>query len=111
MSDQLATSIPPSLALWHVFKLDEECEGVPVVQEIQLNRGPFGAFRSGPSQPDLLLNCLSESLEEYGAGEDLIQNVEELSLPESALLPWEQDFLNFACDLYEQDLMPSTSDF
>ncbi|CEI70632.1 hypothetical protein FVEN_g879 [Fusarium venenatum] len=43
MSEQIAQDVPPTLASWHLSKIDDECEKSS--SEIQISRGPFGAFR------------------------------------------------------------------
>ncbi|KAJ4138643.1 hypothetical protein NW768_002494 [Fusarium equiseti] len=43
MSEQIVRDIPPSLASWHLSKIEEECEKAPC--DIQISRGPFGAFK------------------------------------------------------------------
>ncbi|KAL4885407.1 fungal-specific transcription factor domain-containing protein [Aspergillus karnatakaensis] len=45
MSRSLTALVPPSLANQLLVDLDEECEHIPVSQEVQISRGPFGAFR------------------------------------------------------------------
>ncbi|VUC29422.1 unnamed protein product [Clonostachys rosea] len=44
MSEQLTSSIPSALLLWHISQLDEECQRLPPDDEIEVCRGPFGAF-------------------------------------------------------------------
>ncbi|KAL6914926.1 hypothetical protein FSST1_012686 [Fusarium sambucinum] len=43
MSEQISQDVPPRLASWHLSKIDDECEKSSL--EIQISRGPFGAFR------------------------------------------------------------------
>ncbi|KAL2876884.1 hypothetical protein SGCOL_007909 [Colletotrichum sp. CLE4] len=45
MSDELVSSIPPALTLWHIAQIEDECERTPLSQSVQISRGPFGAFR------------------------------------------------------------------
>ncbi|KAF2795083.1 hypothetical protein K505DRAFT_348869 [Melanomma pulvis-pyrius CBS 109.77] len=45
MSEWLTSTVPPRLALWHIAQIDDECEEAPISQDIQVCRGPFGAFR------------------------------------------------------------------
>ncbi|KIA75950.1 hypothetical protein HK57_00262 [Aspergillus ustus] len=45
MSRSLTDLVPPSLAHRQLAELDDECEQVPVSQDLQVSRGPFGAFR------------------------------------------------------------------
>jgi hypothetical protein len=43
MSEQIVQDVPPRLASWHLSKIDDECE--KALSDIQISRGPFGAFR------------------------------------------------------------------
>ncbi|CAG7557537.1 unnamed protein product [Fusarium equiseti] len=43
MSEKIARDVPPSLASWHLSKIEDECEKAS--SDIQISRGPFGAFR------------------------------------------------------------------
>ncbi|KAF4955269.1 hypothetical protein FSARC_11901 [Fusarium sarcochroum] len=43
MSEQILEDIPPSLANWHISQIDDECEKTS--SDLQISRGPFGAFR------------------------------------------------------------------
>ncbi|ROW00608.1 hypothetical protein VSDG_03179 [Cytospora chrysosperma] len=45
MSEQLTASVPPKLALEFLSQLDEECESSAGCVDLQINRGPFAAFR------------------------------------------------------------------
>lgn len=47
MSKEITASVQPSRAMWHIAKIDEECENTPDLQEIQVSCGPFGVFRMG----------------------------------------------------------------
>lgn len=48
MSEQIARDVPPSLAGWHLSKIEDECEKAS--SDIQISRGPFGVFRLTGSQ-------------------------------------------------------------
>lgn len=50
MSELLMSSIPPRSALWSISQIDQECEEAPASQDIQVCRGPFGAFRLAQGQ-------------------------------------------------------------
>ncbi|KAL3595712.1 hypothetical protein FPOAC2_10067 [Fusarium poae] len=66
MSEQMTQDVPPRLASWHLSKIDDECETSS--SNINISRGPFGAFRAtseltkglasvpGVAQEDLV-NC------------------------------------------------------
>lgn len=54
MCDWLTTSVPPHLALWHITGIDDACEA-SAAPELQVCRGPFGAFRLvGSLTPELM---------------------------------------------------------
>jgi arginine metabolism regulation protein II len=110
MSDLLTSTIPPRLALWHISKLDEECEEAPASQEIQLSHGPFGAFKLSQTQPGLSNDLFSNISDNSSCSEDLIQN-DDLLTPNDTLLPWTQNLSDFVFGLPEQGLILSTADF
>lgn len=45
MSQQIVADVPPALAAWHLSHIDGECDGTSPTRDIQISRGPFGAFR------------------------------------------------------------------
>lgn len=47
MSREIISSVPPARAMWHIARIDEECERAADSEHFQLFRGPFGAFRIG----------------------------------------------------------------
>lgn len=47
MSREMAACVQPSRAMWHIAKIDEECEKTPELVQLQVSRGPFGVFRLG----------------------------------------------------------------
>ncbi|KAI8284575.1 hypothetical protein K4K60_001830 [Colletotrichum sp. SAR11_57] len=53
MSEKLTSSVPPALTLWHIAQMEDECERLPVSQNIEISRGPFGVFRipQSPAKP------------------------------------------------------------
>ncbi|KAJ5004725.1 hypothetical protein K4K48_009159 [Colletotrichum sp. SAR 10_66] len=53
MSEKLTSSVPPALTLWHIAQIEDECERLPVSQNIEISRGPFGVFRisQSPAKP------------------------------------------------------------
>lgn len=99
MSKWLTSSVPPNLALWHISQIDEECEEAPVSHSIQVNRGPFGAFRVVPAQPD----PVCESLPNWSDNISPIFNIEEsshelFSSSDTALTPRTQQLIETAFD-------------
>lgn len=45
MTEHILSCIPPHLALFHISKIESRCEDIPDIQEVDIQRGPFGAFR------------------------------------------------------------------
>ncbi|SPO01940.1 related to ARG81 - transcription factor involved in arginine metabolism [Cephalotrichum gorgonifer] len=45
MSREMTSEVPPASAMWHIARIDEECDNTPESKNLQLSRGPFGAFR------------------------------------------------------------------
>lgn len=62
MSDKIVQEIPPNLATKHLFQIEEECERS--VSDVQISRGPFGAFRITQQfyqHPESTLQILNEN--------------------------------------------------
>lgn len=59
MSQKLIADVPPKLATWSILQIDDECDRAPTLDDVQVSRGPFGAFRivqrntRSPSPPNL----------------------------------------------------------
>ncbi|KAF5540626.1 ARG81-like transcription factor [Fusarium napiforme] len=62
LSEQIAQDVPPELAGWHLSQLDEECEKTST--DLQISRGPFGAFRITQQLPSDPLSTLDEKDED-----------------------------------------------
>lgn len=45
MSEQLVSSVPSMTLLSYLTQLDEQCQGVPPDEDIDICWGPFGAFK------------------------------------------------------------------
>jgi hypothetical protein len=61
MSDKILQEIPPNLATKHLLQIEEECERS--VSDVQISRGPFGAFRLTQQfyqRPESTLQILNE---------------------------------------------------
>ncbi|KAM0548859.1 hypothetical protein ACHAPJ_009715 [Fusarium lateritium] len=82
MSEQILEDIPPSLANWHITQIDDECEKTS--SDLQISRGPFGAFRitreSCPSS-GLSLDTLNEDDTDH-LQTQLVQGEDDLFLPD-----------------------------
>ncbi|KAL0937016.1 uncharacterized protein CTRU02_209232 [Colletotrichum truncatum] len=63
MSDELVSSIPPALTLWHIAQIEEECERLSAAQSIEISRGPFGVIRL-PRLPNKSHKVLCKTSEE-----------------------------------------------
>ena len=75
MSEQIARDVPPSLASWNLSKIEDECEKAP--SDVQISRGPFGAFRVTADRnqefvstleklPDVASHALNFQIEDQG---------------------------------------------
>ena len=95
MSSQLTSSIAPDRALWHIAKIEEDCEESPRTQDIQRISGPFGVFRIGINSPRSLKDV--ESAEE-----------DELGL-DSTTIPSSDDFADDLDGIEEVLLAPDSS--
>jgi arginine metabolism regulation protein II len=116
MSEEITSIVPPRLALRNIGQIDDECENTPDAQDIQISRGPFGAFRLGQqpsieSSPsfDTLLDCSAKS--NSPADEELVQRSDYLLHSETALSPYSENLVELI--LNQTDLNPSQplSDF
>ncbi|KAG5776835.1 hypothetical protein H9Q73_009495 [Fusarium xylarioides] len=58
LSEQIAQDVPPELAGWHLSQIDEECEKTST--DLQISRGPFGAFRITKQLPSDPLSTLDQ---------------------------------------------------
>ncbi|KAH8178737.1 fungal specific transcription factor domain-containing protein [Sarocladium implicatum] len=75
MSSQLTSSIAPDRALWHIAKIEEDCEDAPESQDVQRVSGPFGVFRLGITSP--------ESTKYAGSAEEDELLLDSVTLPSS----------------------------
>ncbi|KAF4468328.1 ARG81-transcription factor involved in arginine metabolism [Fusarium albosuccineum] len=109
MSESILSDIPPALATWHLSQLDDECDRISPSRDIQLSRGPFGAFRitgqhSG-SDTTHELAPLPEAQEEL----DLQQDHGALQLDDDTI-PLDQDGdLEFVSPSIEITTLPSAT--
>ncbi|KAF9764059.1 hypothetical protein IL306_002902 [Fusarium sp. DS 682] len=62
LSKQIARNVPPELAGWHLARIDDECEKASA--DVQITRGPFGAFRITEQLPPNPLGILEEKNED-----------------------------------------------
>ncbi|KAF5649062.1 ARG81-like transcription factor [Fusarium tjaetaba] len=96
LSEQIAQDVPPELAGWHLSQLDEECEKTST--DLQISRGPFGAFRITQQLPSDSLSTLDD------IGEDVIEvpEIHAVEEEDQLLLP------DFGDDV---EVITSTLDF
>ncbi|KEF59587.1 uncharacterized protein A1O9_04433 [Exophiala aquamarina CBS 119918] len=72
MSEWLTSRVPPKLAFHYLDEIDEECEKLPISQDVCIDRGPFGVFRLIKRSSD---HCTEPHLD-LGAQQDLPQSLE-----------------------------------
>ncbi|EXL73306.1 hypothetical protein FOPG_11364 [Fusarium oxysporum f. sp. conglutinans race 2 54008] len=75
LSEQIAQDVPPELAGWHLSQIDEECEKAS--SNLQISRGPFGAFRIAQQLSSNPLSTLNEINEDAIEGPQVHDAVEE----------------------------------
>lgn len=108
MSEQLTSSIPPRLAHWHISRIDEECEDTQA-KDIQVCRGPFGAFRLTGNELAICRDSPSEALEDHfplpefvgevAISENLVRADDDVFLPsDGALTPRTQQLFQTFLD-------------
>lgn len=100
MSKQLVAAIPPASAMRHISHIDEVCEQASVAEDLQISRGPFGAFRMGNAAS--VSNCAFELT-------GLVDN-EPSSSPEQEQTQYD-DLNEASADLLPEELplLPNTS--
>lgn len=94
MSECLTSSIPPKSALRAIFQIDDECEDAPLSPELQVCRGPFGAFRLArpydiPSNPHQ---------DEYSSFEFVTESIHDASTVDVAMSPATEQALQSILD-------------
>ncbi|KAK2123757.1 hypothetical protein NOF04DRAFT_1373250 [Fusarium oxysporum II5] len=75
LSEQIAQDVPPELAGWHLSQIDEESEKAS--PDLQIFRGPFGAFRIAQQLSSNPLGTLNEINEDAIEGPQVHGAVEE----------------------------------
>jgi len=113
MSEQLVSSVPSNLLL-HLAHLDEECQSMPPGDEVDICRGPFGAFKaslrrsqSAPAQD------ASAEAEDGGQSQETLQSRRDLAFSPSDLMnfmPVDNDLIQ-VLESSELDLLPSFANF
>jgi arginine metabolism regulation protein II len=116
MSKEIISIVPPRLALWNIAQIDDECENKLASQDIQISRGPFGAFRFGQPSPseltpssDTPLDCSEDSNSPEDA--DFVQTNNYLLHAETALSPYYQAPVESSLDQTELDSIQPQLDF
>jgi arginine metabolism regulation protein II len=102
MSELLTSSISPRLALWNIAQIDDECEQTPPFQEVQVNRGPFGAFRLSQRQPSLPCDTPSDSSEDSSHSQRVAHVNDETFSLDIALSPSTNELFELLFDQPEQ---------
>ncbi|KAJ4012490.1 hypothetical protein NW752_008187 [Fusarium irregulare] len=81
MSEQIARDVPPSLAGWHLSKIEDECEKAS--SGIQISRGPFGAFRITTDRHQEFVSTLDKLSDvALDAANFQIENQDDFVLPD-----------------------------
>lgn len=113
MSEWLVSKVGPRSATWSITQIDEECEGAPASQDIQICHGPFGAFRQVLRKVDLHVDPIPELPDDISPPEDEVSPEEEYPCPAdvpSASTPRTQEFVQGIFDLFDQNLPSSMMD-
>ncbi|OQV00976.1 Fungal specific transcription factor domain-containing protein [Cladophialophora immunda] len=114
MSAWLVSSVHPKLTLRVLSQIDDECEHSAAQQQVQIQRGPFGAF-SLSRLPWIRSNekdTGEELLEQGSSTEDLVRLSDECVVSDDApLSPWTQDLVQAIFSQSEQISVPASSDF
>ena len=104
MSKWLTSSAPPKQTLKILSHIDEACEQTPSTDDVDIHRGPFGAFRikQGQSAVPLPVPCepvTNVNHPEYSPPQDVMtmNNHYELSQP-PPLSPWSQGLTHLIFD-------------
>lgn len=114
MSKWLISSVPPRSALWNISLIDEECVDAPESQDIQISRGPFGAFRLAKQQSDPQCTSISEFQEDFDYSLAILQNNDEDLFPSAegwALTPRTQQMLETMLDVANESHSSPTMGF
>lgn len=61
MSETLVKAVPPPLASWHLSQIDQECDEASVSDQVQISRGPFGAFKVSTIQEAPISDLASQT--------------------------------------------------
>lgn len=111
MSEWLTSSVPPRLALWNISQIDDECEEAPTFEDIQICRGPFGAFRLARAQPNPTRDPLPDWSEDISPPQVVVQTSDDyFSPPGFTLSPNTQQLVQTILDQSEQDPLSSFMD-
>ncbi len=104
MSECLTSSIPPKSALRSILEIDDECENSSLSADLQVYRGPFGAFKL--SQPCGVLSDMSE--DEAGGFLELgHESPHDSSTADVTMSPTTQQLLQSILDDVQSDQRPS----
>ncbi|KAJ5448383.1 transcriptional regulator family: Fungal Specific TF [Penicillium cf. griseofulvum] len=109
MSECLRSSAPPKATLRIISHIDEECERGDISDEIEIHRGPFGAFRLNQDQDTLSCDAAVNDHEktQSSSPEEVIPQQSNLySASDIILSPWSQALMQVTFD--QPDNVPSS---
>lgn len=113
MSRWLISSAPPKSASRLLLQIDNECDNGDGCQDIQISRGPFGAFRLGQTQAPL---CDSAAVPEdprpEDSPQDAAQDIERFVFPfDEPPSLWDQSLMQSVFSQSEDIMSPPSLDF
>ncbi|OQD90620.1 hypothetical protein PENANT_c001G02805 [Penicillium antarcticum] len=120
MSEWLTSSAPPKQTLKILSHIDETCEKAPLKDDVDIHRGPFGAFRITQGRGTASLPVPCEPVVNVNNSEDTnssspqeistVNNNYELSTP-PPLSPWSQGLMHLIFDQPGNVLSPPSPGF
>ncbi|KAK6382934.1 hypothetical protein LTS17_003604 [Exophiala oligosperma] len=114
MSAWLVSSVPHQSVLCVLSQIDDECEESAAEQQVQIQCGPFGAFKLTllPWIHSDEKATTEELLDPSSPTEELVRlNDERLVSTEASLSPWTQDLVQAIFSQSEQISVPASPDF
>ncbi|KXG53469.1 Protein of unknown function DUF3468 [Penicillium griseofulvum] len=103
MSECLRSSAPPKTTLRIISDIDEECERANISDDIEIHRGPFGAFRLNQDQDTLSCEAPINDHEQTQSSspEEVIPERDLYSASDIILSPWSQALMQLTFDQLE----------
>jgi hypothetical protein len=103
MSECLRLSAPPKTTLRIISHIDEQCERANISDEIEIHRGPFGAFRLNQYQDTLSCEASVNDHEQTQSSspEEVIAQRDLYAASDIILSPWSQALMQLTFDQLE----------